>query len=103
MILLGGIFTGLELKTRNGLLYLDGKQMDCGAADSIARTYFGLAYAEQVVAKLKKEQAPKVIEEVYGIMLEELDEDERMAVMERFCKHCGILQGKTKCQCWNDE
>jgi hypothetical protein len=34
-------------------------------------------------------------------ILKSLNEEERMQVFNRFCKHCG--SDDPNCQCWNDE
>jgi hypothetical protein len=34
-------------------------------------------------------------------ILVDLNEDERMEIFNKFCKHCG--SDNPNCQCWNDE
>lgn len=44
-----------RLTTKNGLVYQDGEPLGCSGADAEARKH-GFAYAEQLVAALKKEE-----------------------------------------------
>ena len=46
----------------------------------------------------------QLIIELLKWAMRQLTDDQRLEVMEPFCKHCGCVQpAHYRCQCWNDE
>jgi hypothetical protein len=57
---------------------------------------------EQVVSELSSDV--QMIIALLKWAMQQLTDDQRLEVMEPFCKHCGTVQpAGYRCRCWDDE